>query len=308
MDDTATVSLLDEATALRQWGRAVQKNPYDRTARERYAAVLLRIHGEDHPLGTIERGRALLGIIRASFPTPALHAAYFANLERLLAGKRPLTKPGRLVVALGPGRCGSTSLTAILASVPGACCTHENPPLIHWPPCEEQVQFHLLRFTYLRRFFPLVFDAAHWWLTVADRLCAQFPDILLLGLWRDPGQCAKSFLAVKGPYNHWAEPGAGWPPNPWDPAYPSYSTEAPEGDREAERRRQVQRYVANYYEGLGAVRSCAPGNFLDVPTQKLSNSRLQAGLFAQLGLEGQIRAVRLNVGVTTDGIEAKYCF
>ena len=301
-------SVLSEAASLRQWNRAVLDNPYDRTARERLAAVLLSVYGDEQPPGTIARGRALLGLIRASSPTPELSAAYFANLEAQLAGVKPLARPGRLVLALGPGRCGSTSLAAILATIDGSCCTHENPPLIFWQPCEEQVAFHVRRLAFLRRYFALVFDAAHWWLNVADRLRAEFPDLLLLGLWRDPERCADSFLAVKGPYNHWAEPGAGWPPTPWDPTYPSYPSAADTDDRDAEKRRLVQRYIADYYAALAALRQRSAGDFLDLPTERLSEPELQADLFARLGLAGQIIDQRLNAGATADGSQPKFSF
>src|SRR6185312_5692861 len=96
-------SLLGEATQLRHWLGTCQDDPYDRSAREQLAGVLWRVHGEEQPLGTVERGQAILGIVRASFPTAELHAAYFANLERLLASRAPLPRPGRLALGLGPG-------------------------------------------------------------------------------------------------------------------------------------------------------------------------------------------------------------
>ena len=304
-----TFSLLGEATALRDWLRVCRDHPYDRTAREQLAGVLWRVHGDEQAPGTVERSRAILGFIRASFPTAELHAAYFANLERLLQTRTPLARPGRLALGLGPGRCGSTSVTAILGSIEGSCCTHENPPLIYWQPAEEQLRFHLLRFTYLLRFFPLVFDAAHWWVNVVDRVLAHFPKALLFGLWRDPDACARSFLAVKGDYNHWASAEAGWRPSPWDPAYPTYALPVSANwDREDAKRRLVHRYVADYYTALADVRRRHYANFLDLPIERLSEPRLQTGLFHCLGMSGKIRDVRLNVGRLDDGNQARFCW
>jgi len=46
-----------------------------------------------------------------------------------------------LVIALAAG-----GLAAMLASVTGSCCTHENPPLVSWTPEPEEIDFHLRRF------------------------------------------------------------------------------------------------------------------------------------------------------------------
>src|SRR5579864_2004421 len=58
---------LSEAAALRRWSQACIDDPYDQAARKTLAAILLRVHGEDQPVGTLERGRLLLALIRSSW-------------------------------------------------------------------------------------------------------------------------------------------------------------------------------------------------------------------------------------------------
>src|SRR6516164_3078963 len=84
-------------------------DPYDRKARENLAAVQLELFADDHPIGSTARGHQLLQIGEEGFPIPKLQAAYFENLELLLKQKTRLASPGRPVVGLGSGRCGSTS-------------------------------------------------------------------------------------------------------------------------------------------------------------------------------------------------------
>ncbi len=132
----------------------------------------LRDEPAKEPLETCQR---VLSIIGDSYPTEELAAEYFSNLEICLGGMRPLETPGQLLIGLGPGRCGSTSLAAMLGTVPNSCCTHETPPLIFWEPQPEQVDFHIKRFRMLASRYSLVAEVSHWWLNSIDRIFNQFP-------------------------------------------------------------------------------------------------------------------------------------
>ena len=88
-----------------------------------------------------------------------------------------LSQPGNVILGLGTGRCGSTTLSAAFGGVPDICATHENPPHIFWEPIEEQVRFHLDRLRMLADYFPLVFDAAHWWLNVVSSCFDRIPHV-----------------------------------------------------------------------------------------------------------------------------------
>jgi hypothetical protein len=123
----------------------VDYDPRDRAAREQLAERLFEPHRCQFPTGTVERARLLLDIIQESFPTDALTSAYFDNLDLLWGDRRRRPVPGKIVVGLGSGRNGSTSLASVLARVEGSCCTHENPPLISWTPEPEELRFHIRR-------------------------------------------------------------------------------------------------------------------------------------------------------------------
>jgi hypothetical protein len=112
----------------------VDYDPYDRTVREALAERMFIAYRSEPALGSIARSRLILDIIQETFPTEELTKAYFENLDALLRYRQPLRTPGRIVLGIGSGRSGSTSLAAMLATVNGSSCTHENPPLISWTP------------------------------------------------------------------------------------------------------------------------------------------------------------------------------
>ena len=163
------------------------------------------------------------------------------------------------MLGLGTGRCGSTTLTAAFASLADACATHENPPLLNWDPCEEQVSFHIKRLQMMAGHYALVFDASHWWLNVTERVMAECDGTKVIGMVRDTPSCVRSFLAVKGrgrgSVNHWALPDNGiWGTTHGDPTYPCY--EVPLGlhnDPDAAKTAQVDRYVRSYNEALATL-------------------------------------------------------
>jgi len=288
--------------------------PYDRGARETLAAELIARDLGQEPLGTLARGHRILKILELTYPSPALSAAYFENLDRMLAARKKLPSPGRLLLGLGAGRCGSTSLTALAATIEGSCTTHENPPLIFWDAEDQQVAFHLRRFELLTRYFPLVFDAAHWWLNVVDRVFANFPDARAVGLRRNLQPCVRSFMSQKGSgrdsVNHWVAPGNGiWSSTVWDAAYPTYPRP---DDSQAEPDRAkadlIGRYVMDYNRGMEALAKHFPGRVMLIQTEKLERISVQQRFFEFVGLPGRPIKAHLNEGTTSDGQSLEYRF
>lgn len=256
------------------------------------------------PIGTLERSLFLLEVAAAFWPTPAVEAAYFANLAQMLESRPILARPGQVVIGLGAGRCGSTSLTHLVSTMAETCATHENPPLIHWDPHPEQVAFHLRRLALLRRYFAVVFDAAHWWLRVVPAVMARFPEARLIGLRRDVRASVESFLRVKGfgpgTLNHWVIPGEGpWLQSRWDPTYPGYRADSGAAGGKAE---AVARFIGQYLAGLDAVAARWPAQTLLLRTEALSAQATQARIYRFIGAGvGAFGPIRLNVNTVEDG-------
>ena len=244
--------------------QALDYDPYDKGACENRAGALLEEMREGSGRGVLETCQRILAIIGASFPTEELVAEYFSNLEIHLGGMRRLETPGQLVIGLGPGRCGSTSLAAMLGTVSNSCCTHESPPVIFWNPLSEQVDFHIKRFRMLTNFYSLVADVSHWWLNSIEQVFDQFPEAKAIGLIRDPDDCAMSFMRIqgfgKGSFNPWTARGNGfWRSGHWDPTYPSYPP--PSHAKKSPDRGKLElvtRYVKEYNAQLEKMVQNAP--------------------------------------------------
>ena len=145
-----------------------------------------------------EKCRRILSAIQSSYPTPELADEYFKNLKLAFRDKRELDASGQIVIGIGPGRCGSTSLSEMLGTISNSCCTHETPPSIFWTPLSEQVEFHIKRFRMLAKYHSVVSDVSHWWLNAIGRVWDQLPQAKVIGLVRDPDKCASSFMRIQG--------------------------------------------------------------------------------------------------------------
>jgi hypothetical protein len=296
------------AEEAQQWIRARDVDPYDRSVRENLAAVLFKLL-DKYPVGTVARSRHLLQLISGTFPTPTMAAAYFENLERLFERQPRQPFPGQVILGMGSGRCGSTSLSAMLAAIKGSCATHENPPLISWNPDNEQLNFHMRRLKLLAKYFPLVFDAAHWWLRAIDRFMTEFPNGKAIGLYRDTKSCAQSFARVKGQglgsTNHWVAPGNGiWRANHWDPTYPTYRVpENADQDPDAARAQLIVRYVEEYNDELFGVCDRLPDKVMLIRTEELALPAVHEELFEFIGFRADIPRLVFNAGTTDDGAQ-----
>jgi hypothetical protein len=290
-----------EKLRLRPRRIGISFNPSDCTALEHLAEQSFEVRGKEEPLGTVSRGRLILGIIEKGFPTPNLAAEYFRNLEYLLRAKRKREVCGQVVLGLGAGRCGSTSLTALLATVKDSCSTHENPPLIFWTPQQEQVQFHMKRLTILADYFLLVCDVSHWWLNVLDSFFTYFPAGKLIGLIRDVDECARSFMRTRdygwGSWNHWVPYGNGiWIADFWDPTYPTYSVPSYSWiNPDRAKYELIARYVREYNARLVGLAEHNPARIMLVRTEELSEPATQRRIFSFIHVNGRVSTIKLNV-------------
>jgi hypothetical protein len=292
----------------------ISYDPYDRAALQTRADEVFHRREREQPAGTIDRSRLLLEIMEAWYPTPTIEDAYFANLYLLLRGREKLSCPGRLVLGLGTGRSGSTTLAALLATVAGACCTHENPPFIFWRPDRAQTEFHIRRFRLLCEYYSLIADVSHWWLNVLDTFFQHFPNSLAVGIVRDADECAKSFMRIKGygrgSLNHWASHGNGiWATSSWDPAYPSYPVPSYAQDAvDCAKFDLIRRYIREYNDQLAAVEQRLPDRVLLLRTEELNRSATQKRIFEFAGVQGQIVKLKLNVRDFSEGRHADFRF
>lgn len=289
-------------------------NPSDMAATERNAANLFQSRQHEEPFGSVGRGRLLLRMIEDTFPTPLLTDEYFRNLEHLLRLMPRRSEPGKIVIGLGTGRSGSTSLTALLGTVSDSCCTHENPPLIGWAPHAAEIAFHIRRFQLLADHYAVVADVSHWWLNALETLLAHFPDAKAVGLFRNLDKCVVSFMRIKGygrgSFNHWAPRGNGiWKPNVWDRTYPTYPLD---GDAAADpdrvKQEMITRYVIAYNDRLREYAERRPDQVMLVATEDFGTPDIQQSVLERIGASGMPLKQKLNVRSTEDGMSEDYTF
>ena len=273
--------------------------PYDWLFAERFGDTLYERYERSFPLGTIERQQFILNTIGMSFPSECLSAAYFDNLGLLLRNRVRRVTPGKVVLGLGTGRSGSTSLAAILRTVDGALATHENPPMVYWQPMTQQLRFHMRRFGVLRDYFPLVSDGAHWWLKSLDAFFEAFPDGKAIGLVRDTEATLNSGLRIQSRNqnsNQWAAPHNHiWHCDAWHPTFPIYDVpKDAKRNKDSVKRDLARRYIVEYNETLQAISASQPERLLVVRTEELDAPATRQKISDHIGCPVASEAVRLN--------------
>lgn len=214
-----------------------------------------------------------------------------------------LIKPGpkvtkeKLLIGLGTGRCGSTSLTGMLNTLKGSYFSHEHPSIIPWQNGEEQVDWHITRMKLLNQFYPLVGDVAHWWLPYVERIIQEHKNIYFLVLRRDKLQTIKSFETIKGRINHWTDhDGIKFQNNFWDPCYPKYG-------RNLMIASALDLYWEEYYDTCLNLIKNYPDRIKIVETAWLNEPEKIKHLLQEFEIDvpDQWLTMTKNVGTTNDG-------
>jgi tetratricopeptide (TPR) repeat protein len=151
--------------------------------------------------------------------------------------------PQRVVIGLGTGRCGSSSLAFLLDKQTGASVTHESKPL-KWDAtaAEVRAQINTLR----DRPYPLVGDVGPYYLPHVEKLLDD-PSIVFVGMRRDKEATVRSLQAWTRGKDHWR---AQEKPDPWDSCFPMI--EAP---TKAE---AIEAYWDQYYDTLERLQERFP--------------------------------------------------
>lgn len=213
-------------------------------------------------------------------------SGYQLCLSKLHEDRQKRNRPGQVVIGLGTGQCGSSSLTELLRSQTGAHVTHEMPPRLSWQGEPDRLPVHAARFELLRDYYGLIGDCSHYWLPYADELAKQFEGIKFVILKRDREATVASFMKIKGiagkaaksAINHWIDhDGSHFQKNIWDDVYPKY------GEKDLEK--ALALYWDDYYAQCDALARRYPGQSKLVATESLGEPDCQVDLLAFCGVE-----------------------
>lgn len=210
---------------------------------------------------------------------------------------------GQLVLGIGTGRNGSTTLSELLAAQPDARVTHELPPILSWDRKTSADEFHVQRFKHLLTQFSIVGDVAHWWLPKLDEIIQSIPSVRIVALKREKQETVNSFLKIKGgngkgAINHWTRHnGEYWTKNTWDPCYPKYHTKTLKD--------ALGLYWDNYYHDVELLLKSYPKNIRIFSTDSLSKADTQKEVLSFVGLDNReqvlMPGLRRNRGTVFDG-------
>ncbi len=257
-------------------------------------------------LGHFQEARSLFGRVLEACPDDVYaQQGYLLALQDELALKAPkkgVTETGTLLLGLGTGRSGSTTLAKLWREQQGCYCSHEHPPRLPWKGSSSRLEFHQRRFDILRSGFKYVGDVSHWWLPYVDTLMDDYKDVRVVVLKRDRKATVDSFLKIKGgpgkgAINHWINhDGRFWARNIWDECYPSYEA--------SNMKEAIERYWQDYYATVDSLIQRFPSSIRVFPTEQLSDPNTQVELLSFCGfMNPRLKAdLYLNKGDAVDGL------
>jgi Sulfotransferase domain len=290
--------------------KVYSSSPYDLPLGAMLADLLFDNHQGEFPLGSMERALFLLQTMNISFASRRVIEAYFENLEAMLQRQERLETPGMVVLGLGSGRSGSTTMAGLLRTIAGGKSTHENPVPVFWDPHPQQVEFHLRRFRLLTAFFSVVADCSVWWINLMETVAQALPTTKAIGVYRDTEAFVRSVKPKMRSWNPYATPHNGiWKTYHGDPLCPHY--ELPENawkDPDAARESLIRRYVTDYNNRLKALAQRMPERMLLLRTEELSEPSTLREISKFLGLRIVEVPIHRNLGRQESNVENGFWF
>ncbi|MEO1224973.1 MAG: hypothetical protein AAFX92_12150 [Pseudomonadota bacterium] len=199
------------------------------------------------------------------------------------------TGSGRLVLGIGTGRSGSTTLSTLLTAQTSARVTHEFPPILRWDRPTNADTFHFQRFDLLLQRHALAGDVAHWWLPKVPKVIERFPSARIIALTRDKRETVESFLKIKGgesknAINHWVEhDGTHWKRNHWDVTYPKYKSKS--------LKECIELYWDDYTQSIHDLAKTYPEHVKGFATEALSDKDAQHDILSFVGVDRRDRVI-----------------
>ncbi|HHZ95800.1 MAG TPA: tetratricopeptide repeat protein, partial [Flavobacteriales bacterium] len=223
-------------------------------------------------LGHSEEARNLFANIMKQHPhDPYVQAGYILSLKDKLGlntkTKLESQRSPQLLIGLGTGRSGSTTLTKLWKAQPACYCSHEHPPRLPWTDTDSRYEFHKQRFLVALGGHGYVGDVSHWWLPYVEDLIASFNGVRFVVLKRDRDATVKSFLNIKKAdggdgMNHWMKhDGTVWGHVAWDECYPTYDVDKIEI--------AIQHYWQDYYDTVDALIARYPAHIRQFKTEDI---------------------------------------
>ena len=259
--------------------------------------VAERTHPSESPMHFIRTQQAILELGR-SRSMPALNLLlsnlqenpdcqlsqkiYLAVLVESLKSipKRP--RKSQLIIGIGTGRCGSSSLAQLLKEQhSNGFFSHEHPVRLKWGESDQRLDWHLQRLKILSGHFDYFGDVSHWWLPHCEKLLSLYPNCKIVALQRSKSKTIQSFVNIKktkhGSINHWSSNDSSRVQNAWDECYPTYPITKVDECLDA--------YWEDYYARVHALHEKFPTSIHIVNTERLAEPEIQEKLLEFCGFD-----------------------
>jgi len=184
--------------------------------------------------------------------------------------------PQTVVIGCGTGRCGTESLSKLIAGCQQAFCTHERQPLLPWSYSKERLQARV--HDLLHADSAVIGDVAYYYLPYLERLIEMIPALKVVCLERARQEVIDSFMWKTQGWNRWYEhDGIAWAHDPfWDVTYPKYPI--------AHKSDAIGTYWDEYHDTIRHIADQHPVNVRIMETKTMNTRTGQETLFDFIGI------------------------
>lgn len=173
----------------------------------------------------------------------------------------------RILIGLGTGRCGTTSLYRLLNFQKNSNISHELEPILTWKFNKKSIDKKI--FQLINKKEKYVGDVAFYYLPYIEYIIKKFPQIKFICLKRIKKEVVKSFVTHtnKWNWNHWiVHIGNKWKKaGKWDDAFPKYNLDSKE--------KAITRYYEDYYKEIRKLIKKYPKNVNLFKIDDLNNQK-----------------------------------
>jgi hypothetical protein len=172
----------------------------------------------------------------------------------------------QLIIGLGTGRCGTTSLARLLNAQANAWVSHEldnqpMPPIPRWAQDEAVVMIELERLLFQKKNI-LAGDVALFHLPYIERIAAKFPGVRFICMKRPKQATVKSFVKKTMLYERWrSDPEQDH--LPWNQVFPKFNAATKEA--------ACGMYWEYYYQECNRLQKLFPDSFFMFNMEDLSS-------------------------------------
>jgi len=146
----------------------------------------------------------------------------------------------QLIIGLGSGRCGTTSLYRLLNLQKNSHIRHESKPMLTWEYDKEKIDNKLEKILSKNKRY--VGDVASYYLPYIEYIISKNPSAKFIILKRSREEVVKSFIkkTAKHDWNHWKINPRKNEINQWDSIFPKYNLNSKE--------EAIRKYWNRYYQ------------------------------------------------------------